>query len=82
MENIYTPVNVNRLEELLLEIQYPAEKTAFLIDSFRNGFDLGYDGPMNRQDYSNNLPFKVGNKQQLLSKLMKEVEAKRNSGSI
>ena len=45
LQSIVTPVNADRLEQLLIETKYPKNKTKKLIDGFRNGFDLGYRGP-------------------------------------
>ena len=71
-------MNVDRLEELLITSNYDAMETKYLVEGFRNGFDLEYQSPTNRQDRSNNIPFrKVGNKQELWDKLMKEVKLKR-----
>ena len=37
-----TPVNVDKLEELLLQVGYDSGETKYLCESFRHGFDLGY----------------------------------------
>ena len=52
----------------------------FLVNGFRNGFKLGYTGPTNRQDTSNNIPLKVGNKYDVWEKIIKEVKCKRYAG--
>ena len=75
-----TPVNVNNLEYLLKQTNYDPTKTQFLIDGFTNGFDLGYRGPENIQQTSNNLKFSVGNEVELWNKVMKEVKEKRYAG--
>ena len=46
LENIVTPVKTDRLVELLRQSGYNEELTLKLEDGFRNGFDLGYEGPM------------------------------------
>ena len=65
-----------------METNYDKEKTKLLVDGFKEGFDIGYRGPMKRQDSSNNLPFRngVGTLTVLWNKVMKEVEAKRYAG--
>ena len=45
------------------------------MDGFTRGFQLEYDGLMERQDTSINLPFHVGDKMELWNKIMKEVGA-------
>ena len=74
------PIKATELNNLLIESHYPDENRKQLIDGFKFGFDIGYHGPTNRRDTSNNLPFKVGNKTQLWNKVMKEVELKRYAG--
>ena len=74
-------MDVNRLEELLIESQYDKDKTAFLIEGFKQGFDIGYRGPENVQIKSPNLKFReVGNENMLWNKVMKEVKLKRYAG--
>ena len=80
LTNIVTPVNVRVLEKLLRESKYPVDKTEFLVNGFTYGFDIGYRGPWKRQDTSHNLPFEVGDKQDLYDKIMKEVKLKRYAG--
>ena len=50
------------------------------MDGFTRGFQLEYDGLMERQDTSINLPFHVGDKMELWNKIMKEVGAGRYAG--
>ena len=75
-----TPVDAMRLGELLRESQYPTKEIKFLEDGFRAGFDIGYDGPLNRQSSADNIPFSVGDKVKLWNKLMQEVKLKRVAG--
>ena len=75
-----TPLKVQRLQELLQETQYDLVETAFLVDGFTNGFDIGYAGPEVRQSQSKNIPFTVGNKVELWNKIMKEVKLGRVAG--
>ena len=73
-------MNHRRLQYLLQRANYDQEKTQFLVDGFKHGFDLGYEGPTHRRDTARNLPFTVGNQVELWKKVMKEVKAKRYSG--
>ena len=52
-------------------------KTRFLVKGFTEGFDLGYRGPQQRRDYSNNIPLRIGSKIELWNKVMKQVQLKR-----
>ena len=81
LRNIVTPVNVEALEHYLRLSQYDEEKSRYLVGRFKEGFDLGYQGPTKRQDTANNIPLKVGSKVELWNKIMKEVKEKRYAGS-
>ena len=78
--NIHTPVDHKKLEQLLVETNYDRVETEFLVDGFRSGFDIGYNGPLVRQSRAKNLPFTIGNKVELWNKFMKEVRLKRVAG--
>ena len=79
--NIITPVKVDLLEKMLIESKYDAEETKFLVKGFREGFDICYEGPEQRKDYSDNIPFRsVGSSKELWQKLMKEVNLRRYAG--
>ena len=80
LDNIYTPVKPDVLHRLLTEVGYDREKTQFLVDGFRFGFDLGYRGPEKVQMKAPNLKFTIGNKLELWNKVMKEVQLKRYAG--
>ena len=80
LDGIITPVNVDELEKLLVQTNYDKKETEFLVNGFRYGFDIGYKGPMNKKEFSNNIPLRVGNKKILWNKLMKEVKEKRVAG--
>ena len=73
-------MNHQTLEELLKETNYDQEKTKYLVEGFKNGFDLGYRGPQDVKLTSKNLKFTIGNKIELWNKVMKEVEQKRYAG--
>ena len=80
LDNVVSPVKVDVLQELLEQSNYDAEKTQFLVEGFKNGFSLGYEGDENVQILSNNLKLTVGNETILWNKVMKEVKEKRFAG--
>ena len=45
LENIVTPVNVQRYKELLYQSNYDLDEAAYLIEVFTKGLELGYEGP-------------------------------------
>ena len=75
-----TPVNVDKLEQLLDEVDYNHDEKLFLCNGFRHGFDLSYRGPEARQDTSSNLPLTVGSPVVLWNKIMDEVKVGRYAG--
>ena len=77
-----TPVKADVLNDLLIKTQYNPEERKFLVEGFKKGFTLGFQGPMNRKDTSNNIPFTpgVGSKSEMWEKVMKEVKLKRYLG--
>ena len=81
LENVITPVNVDRLENLLRATNYDPVKTNKIIHGLRHGFDLGYEGPENVQITAPNLKFRgVGDEIDLWNTVMKEVKLKRYAG--
>ena len=82
LENIVMPINVKELERMLRLSDYDEDETQFLVNGFTNGFDIGYEGPTERANLSNNIPFRegVGDANELWEKLMKEVKEKRYVG--
>ena len=60
LTSIVTPVKVNVLEKLLIESKYDVKETAFLVNGFKQGFDIGYTGSNNHQSTSQNIPFTLG----------------------
>ena len=80
LKNIVTPLKAEVFGKLLKESGYPKNETDFLIKGFTDGFDIGYRGPKVRQSRSKNIPFTVGDKYELWSKIMKGVKAKRFAG--
>ena len=80
MDSICTPVNANVLEQLLMSSHYNSSETSFLVNAFKNGFDLQYQGLTQCKDLANNLPFHTGNDRDMWGKIMKEVECGRYAG--
>ena len=78
--NVVTPVNVENLEKLGRASGYDEDKLDLLIDGFKNGFDLGYEGPQKVVRTAPNLPFKVRDEIELWNKVMKEVKLKCFAG--
>ena len=82
LNNVVTPLNVDLYEQLLRDSGFDNKERDFLVDGFRNGFDIGYTGPKIRQSHARNIPFMpgIGDKWDMWSKIMKEVKAKRYAG--
>ena len=80
LNEIKTPVNVNKLVQLLELHQYDPGEIQFLCSGFESGFNIGYTGPQIHQSHAKNIPFTVGNEIVLWNKLMKEVGLGRVAG--
>ena len=77
---IVTPVKVDKLQQLLQDSKYNKIETEFIINGFRYGFPIGYQGQkIDIQRRSPNLKFEVGDESVLCEKVMKEVEKGRFS---
>ena len=80
MTNVVTPVKADTLDKLLRETHYDDEKRRFLVNGFKRGFSIKYQGPKNVRIKSPNLKFAVGDEVDLWNKIMKEVKLKRFAG--
>ena len=80
LSDVVTPINVPRLEKLLENSGFDWDKSLFLLEGFRNGFRLEYDGPMDRKDEAQNLPFTIGDHKEMWMKIMKEIKMERYAG--
>ena len=80
IDNIVTPINAEIFELLLRKARYDEEKITKLIEGFTAGFDIGYEGLMNRKDFSDNIPFTISDSYDMWNKIMKEVGAGRYAG--
>ena len=45
LTNIVTPINANILQVELEKSGYDSSETQYLVNGFKKGFDIGYDGP-------------------------------------
>ena len=79
-DKIVTPIKVKQLKYWLRISGYPRKDSEAIIDGFTNGFDLGYRGPADRTDLSQNIPLKIGTPTQLWNKVMKAVKLGRYAG--
>ena len=80
LHKIVTSINVKNFHELLCQSDYDKEKTRYIIDGFRFGFSLDYQGKCETQRFAPNLKIRVGSKLEMWNKVMKEVEAGRYAG--
>ena len=44
LEGIVTPIDYAILEEFLIQSNYPTDKTIFVVNGFKEGFKLNYEG--------------------------------------
>ena len=76
-KQIVTPIKVDEFWDLLMQSDYDKDKTNYLINRFQHGFDLGYRGPSECQDLSENIPIReCGSELEMWNKVMNEVKAK------
>ena len=80
LDDIVTPVKVDVLEKLLLEAEYDSKEIEFVVNGFKYGFPLGYEGNENRKTEAHNLKLRCGSKAELWNKVMKEVKLGRYAG--
>ena len=63
-----------------METNYDKDEIKFLIDGFRNGLPLGYEGKVDRNITAHNLKLNCGTKTELWNKMMKEVKLGQFAG--
>ena len=80
LSSIVTPIKVDIYQELLRRTHYSKSKIDELCAGFREGFDIGYRGPTQRQNQSRNIPFTIGDKFVMWENIMKEVRLGRYAG--
>ena len=78
--DITTPIDGHAFRTCMEEANYDKEKSDFLFKGFTQGFDFGYRRPVDRRDTSDNIPLKLGSKNDLWNKIMKEVALGRYAG--
>lgn len=80
MENIFTRIDADALEKMLKASSYPRDKTQYLVEGFKNGFSLKFEGNRQGKHEAGNLKLRIGSEEILWNKVMKEVAAKRYTG--
>ena len=80
LESIVTLVNVKMLDSILTESGYDETKKNFLLDGFKNGFSIGYEGNRKIKHTANNLRLEIGDQIDLWNKVIKEVKLNRYAG--
>ena len=82
LKTIPTPVDPDKLKQLLHMSNYNTDETKFLVGGFKRGFSIGYEGPIVRQNTAKNIPFQpgVGDEVDMWNKLMKETKEGRLGG--
>ena len=74
-------MNVQKLQQLLIESKYDSEESKFILQGFKEGFSIGYNGNQSVKMKSPNLKLTVGTELDLWNKVMKEVKLKRYAGT-
>ena len=80
LENIVTPVKHKVFRRLLTEAGYDRKKTEYLIEGFKNGFSINFQGDREVKKTAPNLKLRIGSKTELWNKVMTEVKDKRYAG--
>ena len=81
LNNIITPVDAFELDRLLKNTNYDHSKRLFLVNGFKEGFSLNYQGSLSKcKRTAPNLKLRIGNKFELWNKVMKEVQLGRYAG--
>ena len=80
LDNIITPVDVEKFEQLLVEAKYDPKETQYLMDGFTNGFSLEYTGERKVRKEAPNLKIRIGSHRELWNKVMLEVQKGRYAG--
>ena len=80
LKNIITPVKVKVYESLLKQADFDPKKRRFLVNGFKRGFSLCYQGPTKVMKKSANLKLSVGSPVELWNKVMTEGKDKRYAG--
>ena len=80
LDNMVTPVDANKFDNLLRIANYDRKKCEFLHKGFTSGFSLGYNNQNPVQIKSQNLKLRVGHEIEVWNKVMKEIKLLRYAG--
>lgn len=80
--SLVTPINIDVFESLMHESKYDKAEIEFIVEGFKNGFSIGYQGPQNRRSFSRNHKLKVGTEIDLWNKVINEVKEGRYIGPL
>lgn len=80
--SLISPVNIDVFERLMIQSKYDPSEIEFIVDGFRNGFSIGYQGPQSRRSFSKNHKLRVGSELDLWNKVMTEVKEGRYIGPL
>ena len=70
LTKIITPMDADKLNDLLIQSKYDKQKRKFLVKGFQEGFSLHYNGPLKGiQRKAPNLKIRVGSKLELWNKV-------------
>ena len=78
--NVVTPVRYKVLDKLLKESKFDCKERRFLVNGFKNGFSIGYQGSPSVKLKAPNLKLTVGSEDELWNKVIKEVQELRYAG--
>ena len=73
-------MDVDAFEKVLIQSKFNKRKRICIINGFRFGFPLCYEGDQNIKCFSPNFKLTVGMQTDLWNKVIKEVEGKRYAG--
>ena len=80
LHDIVTPIKIDKYKYFMELFGFEEEKKNYLLKGFKEGFDIGYRGPVSRQDTARNIPITIGSESDMWDKLMKEVSLGRHAG--
>ena len=66
LTNVKSPVDYRVLNRLLTESGYDINETKYLVDGFKNGFHLGYEGDREIKLKAPNLKFEIGKRSRVM----------------
>ena len=78
--SVVTPVNWEKFDQILTEANYDVNKKNFLINGFRHGFRIEYEGNEKVRQKAPNLKLTCGDEVDLWNKVMNEIKLGRYAG--